>query len=524
MGFYVGVFVVLLLCRAVAVELEVSKDVSKLLYSVETAYLNIVREVTEYAVANNVTSATQLQRLFYHKYRREYQDLNSQLIIQAIRQAAQIAKSFVKRRKKGLASKPYPEVRSVSLRFVETTWNYEEFVKSIAPVRLKLSLPGGRKEVWIRPHKRFWLYWWKVLNGEAELASTLIVKRRANKWYAIFIFEIKPREEEPRSIVAFDINENTVAVSRIDLPSTVDKVADWNKQYLTPQLYMIRTDFGRLARRYERVRNAIIERLKPHFALPNGKYINITNTREFRKRVKRLREGDRKIGRVRQVANELTKAPAIIITEELGNNPQESMIEDVGRNELRHRIKQTPFKKLESAVEDKALERGSRLVRVSSYRNSRVCPIHFVRLERTDDWHTLQCPLGHLVDRDYASVMNMLWKTTPESWTKCVWWNMKSLSKNMNWRKHENKSNPIIPYTIVQYLHAMLKTFTASEQSPAMLARGKPMNPTGEANEGGGEETSPRRGGGRHYSLRRYHELRNAHPSNPTNPHPRGFA
>jgi len=61
--------------------------------------------------------------------------------------------------------------------------------------------------------------------------------------------------------VSFDINENTVAVSRIDLPSTVDKVADWNRRYLMPELYSIRTDFGRLARRYERVRSAIIEKL-----------------------------------------------------------------------------------------------------------------------------------------------------------------------------------------------------------------------------------------------------------------------
>jgi len=120
-----------------------------------------------------------------------------------------------------------------------------------------------------------------------------------------------------------------------------------------------------------------------------------------------------------------------------------------------------------------------------------------VRLERTDDWHTLQCPLGHLVDRDYASVVNMAWKTTPEAWVKGVWWNMK---REMGWRKHEDKSNPIIPHPIMQYIHAMLKTFTASlEKSPAVLARGKPMNPAGGANEGwartppalqGGEEVS----------------------------------
>jgi len=422
--------------------------------------------------------------------------LHAHLVIQAIRQASQITKSFLKRKRKGLVSKLYPEVRSVSIRFTEKAWSYDQFVKSIAPVRLELSLPNGRTEVWLRPHKRFWLYWWRVLSGEARLASTLIVKRKVNKWYAVFVFEIKPREEELKSIVAFDINENTVVVGKIDLPSTVDKVTDWNRQYLMPQLYMIRTDFGRLARRYEAIRNTIIERLKPHFTLPNGKYVNITDTREFRRRVKHLRERVRKVGRVRHVANELTKTPAIIITEELGDNPQESMIEDVGKSELRHRIKQTPFKAVERAVEDKALEHGSKLFHVSSYRNSRVCPIHFVRLKRTDDWHILKCPVGHYVNRDHASVMNMAWKTTPEAWTKGVWWDLR---KNMNWRKYEGSSNPIIPYPIVQYLHAILRTFTASEESPAVLARGKPMNHHRIQNEGGGEETShalSRQGGG----------------------------
>jgi IS605 OrfB family transposase len=469
-----------MLRRSVAVELEVTKDLNKLFYSVETAYLNIVREVVEYAVANNATSVAKLHRLFYSKYRLEYPSLNSSLVQQAIRQAAEVAKSFIARRRKGLVDKPYPEVKAVSIRFTEFTWNYEQFIKSVAPVRIELSLPGGRREVWLRLHKRFWQYWWRVLRGEAELASTLIIKRRLNKWYAIFIFKLKPKEEKPQSVISFDINENTVAVSKVDIKTTVGKVADWNRQYLTPQLYTIRTDFGRLARRYERVRNTIIEGLKPEFALPSGKYVNVTNTREFRKRVRKLRERDRKLGRVRHVASELTKSPSIIVTEELGEKPQEEMINGVGKGELRHRIKQTPFKAVEEAVEDKALERGSKLFHVSSYRNSRVCPIHFVRLERTDDWHVLKCPLGHYVDRDYASILNMAWKTTPESWTKGVWWNMKL---EMNWREYEDKHNPVIPQNIVQYIHAVLKTFKASEQSPAMLARAKPMNPARGANE-----------------------------------------
>jgi IS605 OrfB family transposase len=378
-------------------------------------------------------------------------------------------------------SKPYPEVKAVSIRFTEQAWGYGKFIGSTAPVRLSLSLLGGRREVWIKPHKRFWLYWWRVLSGEAELASTLIVKRRLNRWYAVFIFELKPREEKPQSVVAFDINENTVTVSRIDIETTVNKVAGWNRQYVTPELYMIRTDFGRLARRYEAIRNTIIERLKPHFTLPNGKFVNIANTREYRKVVKRLREKNKKVGRVRHVASELTKTPGIIVTEELGDNPQESMINGIGKDEVRHRIKQTPFKAVEEAVEDKALEHGSKIFRVSSYRNSRVCPIHFTRLEKTDDWHTLYCPRGHYVDRDHASVMNMAWKITPEAWVKGVWWNMKL---EMDWREYEGDSNPIIPQNIVQLLWLIMMNARASfEQSPAVLARGTPMNPAGEANE-----------------------------------------
>jgi IS605 OrfB family transposase len=471
-----------MLCRAVAVELEVTRELNKLLYSVESAYLSIVREVAVYAVVNNVTSATRLQGLFYSKYRWEYQGLHAHLVIQAIRQASEVAESFVKRRMRSLVSKPYPEVKAVSIRFTEMAWNYEQFVKSVAPVKLELSLLGGRREVWIKPHKRFWLYWWRVLTGEAELAKTLIVKRRLNRWYAVFIFELKPREEKPQSVVAFDINENTVAVGKIDIKTTVSKVTDWNRQYVTPELYMIRTDFGKLARRYEAIKNAIIEKLKPRFVLPNGNHVNVTNTREFRKQVRRLREKDRKVGRVRHVANELTKTPTIIITEELGDNPQESMINGIGKDELRHRIKQTPFKSIEEAIEDKALERGSRIFHVSAYRNSRVCPIHFTRLEETDDWHILKCPLGHYVDRDYASVMNMMWKTTLEAWTKGVWW---GLRKRMDWGEYEDRHNPLVPYGIVILLQRIMRNTRASlERSPAVLARGNPMNPAREANEG----------------------------------------
>jgi IS605 OrfB family transposase len=170
---------------------------------------------------------------------------------------------------------------------------------------------------------------------------------------------------------------------------------------------------------------------------------NVTDTREFRKFERRLREGRCKEGRVRQTAREMTRSPAVIITEELGKNPQEEMIgleekakkgvkKKVGKRELRHRIAQTPFKKLVRAVEEKARETSSLVVYVSPYRNSRVCPIHFSLLKNGGGWHTLYCPRGHVVERDAVAVLNLLWKTTPAGWVKTVWWGVKEARKRLD--------------------------------------------------------------------------------------------
>ncbi|MFP3200326.1 MAG: hypothetical protein RXR06_10695, partial [Thermoproteus sp.] len=53
---------------------------------------------------------------------------------------------------------------------------------------------------------------------------------------------------------------------------------------------------------------------------------NVADTREFRRFARRLRERRRKETRVRQIARDVTRDPAVIITEDLGENPQEEMI------------------------------------------------------------------------------------------------------------------------------------------------------------------------------------------------------
>jgi hypothetical protein len=62
-------------------------------------------------------------------------------------QDVEIGKSFLKLKKDGRVRKSRPEVGRVSIRFAKDSWNYKKAVGSVTPVRLALSLPGGRREV-----------------------------------------------------------------------------------------------------------------------------------------------------------------------------------------------------------------------------------------------------------------------------------------------------------------------------------------------------------------------------------------
>ncbi len=451
--------------RAVAVEVE---NPPPELYAVEEPYRKIVEEVAVYVAERGRLEKEKYNEL-YRRFRKQY-PLPSQLIQQAMNQGVEIGKSFLELKRNGRVHKPHPEVRRVSIRFAKNSWSYRKTATSAAPVKIAVSLPGGRREVWIKPHRRFWLYWWKVLRKEAELATTLMLKRRRGRWYAVFVFDMASKREPPAEVVAFDVNENSVAVAKVSLLATVDAVARWNRQYLNPAVYSIKTDFGRLAKRYEAVRNAKLEELKRRYPYAGGddeeRVQNVTDTREYKKFVRRLRERRRKEGRIKQIVREIMKSPAVIITEELGKNPQEEMIgleekakkcvkKKVEKRELRHRIKQTPFRKFVRAVVDKAREISSVVVYVSSYRNSKVCPIHFALLRDNGSWHALYCPRGHVVDRDVAAVLNMLWKATPTGWVKAVWWDVKEVRKRLKKgrglvpKEAVRRRNPLVPWPVM---------------------------------------------------------------------------
>jgi transposase len=230
---------------------------------------------------------------------------------------------------------------------------------AVSPCRL--SSTRFELELWL--HKRFWKFEWLATVGEAERLNTIRLRRVGNRVYAIFFYELSAKRKEPKAVAAFDINENTVVVAKIDLVATVDKVTQWNRRLIS--ITVIRTDLGRLARGYGAIRAKLAEECSYEV---NGRKISGTRTREYRKHAKRLREKERKKGRIYGVANELTRESALLVTENIGERPQEKMIMKMRRKELRHCIKQTPSRSIIRVVRDKSVERGSSFIMVSAHK------------------------------------------------------------------------------------------------------------------------------------------------------------
>ncbi|MGC9119790.1 MAG: transposase, partial [Thermoproteus sp.] len=175
-----------------------------------------------------------------------------------------------------------PEIRKVSPYTDERAWRFDSLTS------LSLRLMSSRHVVDLWPHKRFWFFEWLVRMGRAKRANTIRLKRVKNKIYAVFTYEVESEaEKEPVAVTAFDVNENTVVAARVDLRASADMIARQNRQWVQPpiSIKVFRTDFGRLAKRYDTIRRKWAEELSVEI---NGKKSSGARTREYKKHVRRL--------------------------------------------------------------------------------------------------------------------------------------------------------------------------------------------------------------------------------------------
>ncbi|MGC9051416.1 zinc ribbon domain-containing protein [Pyrobaculum sp.] len=180
----------------------------------------------------------------------------------------------------------------------------------------------------------------------------------------------------------------------------------------------------------------------------------------------------------------------------MGVRPQEELVEKKKNAELRHRIKQMPMKAVVDKTAGKAAERGLRLVLVSSYRNSKICPVHGEELSFPLGPRLGLCPRGHRVHRDVASVLNMLWKATEKLEKRYAEAVKRALSA-------------VDERTLEEWSAQVLEAERAVRAEwPAVLARASPMTPPGEetvtpAGTEGADEPPQAEGRGRGQKLKK---------------------
>jgi putative transposase len=180
------------------------RKVFRVLVELEGMYRNMVEQLVLYAVGNGVTSFTKLKAMKYKEMRSLYPQLPSHYAYTVCQDASTRVKSFLKRRRKGLARRDYPEVRRVSIWLDDHLWRLKDLTS------IEIATHRGWIAIELEPHKRYWRY----VNSGWRLASEAKVKldKRSRRLIIYLVFKKSVEVYKPRGFVSVDVNENHVAV------------------------------------------------------------------------------------------------------------------------------------------------------------------------------------------------------------------------------------------------------------------------------------------------------------------------
>ncbi len=208
---------------------------------------------------------------------------------------------------------------------------------------------------WVRISLILPRIFWKYYNQGWAIASEARFKLlRGNivELYIIFRRD-EPKPYEPRGYVPVDLNENHVSVLVDGKP------------------ILLETNARKITLGYEYRRRAIT----------TGRS---TKERDVRRKLRRLREYNRKVDIRRKLANLIVKAAlesrSAIVLEDLPKNAPEKMIKGIRDPQLRLRIYRSAFSSMKKAIIEKAREYGVPVILVNPARTSSICPIHNCRI------------------------------------------------------------------------------------------------------------------------------------------------
>jgi len=332
------------LTRTVAVECYANRYARRALREIENAYREMLKEMVEYAVEHKVSQST-LHRVFYSRFRERYPWLPTRVIKGAYRDAVRRARNFRELKKKGRAYTDKPEAKKVTVTYSDSQdWRIEDGI-------IKLKTHIGWIELHYGSHKQLHKYLYSGWKLAEELKFKLIGRKVIVYLAFTKHFEV---EYDPRNAVAVDVNENnvTIAVFKSGVPAEVHRVE---------------TRLGEVVIAYAERRRRIAE----------GKS---TKTREVRKKLKRLRERERKLDILRKTARLIeklaTENKAVVVVGNIGERAKKAMESDKSAK-LRHRIHQWSTSTLTKLLEEKPVH----VVKVSERGSSTTDPFTGLRIK-----------------------------------------------------------------------------------------------------------------------------------------------
>jgi IS605 OrfB family transposase len=277
--------------------------------------------------------------VFYERYRREYPWMPSRVIKGAYRDAVRRAKSFRERLKKGRARTRKPEVRRVTIVYSDNQdW-------SIESGSLKIKTHRGWVELKYGNNKQLHRY----LYGGWIPASELKLKADGGRRVLAYITFVKVYAilYDKMNVIAVDGNENNITIAIF-------------KNGVLVEVIRIETGLGKIVIAYA-VRRKRISKGKS------------TKTREVKKKLRKLREGDRKKDILYKVVNfieELARENnAVVVIGDISGDDKGRMEKGKGRK-LRHRIHQWSIATLIKLLEDRPIH----VVKISERGSSSVDP------------------------------------------------------------------------------------------------------------------------------------------------------
>jgi transposase len=170
----------------------------------EGVYRNVVEQLVLYAARNGVTSFTRLKALKYRELRSLYPQLPSHYAYTVCQDASTRARGFLKRRRRGLARRDYPEVNRVSIWLDDHLWKMRGLTS------IEIATHRGWATIELELHKQYWRY----VNSGWRLAPGARVKldKRSRRLLIYLVFKRSAEMYRPRGFVSVDVNENHVAV------------------------------------------------------------------------------------------------------------------------------------------------------------------------------------------------------------------------------------------------------------------------------------------------------------------------